>query len=353
MYAAVVVVLLVFELLYFKVADRFNIIDKPNERSSHKRIVLRGGGIIFALSVIVWSITPFPSPTGEGTMIGLTEYLPFIVGLVLAAGVSFIDDIHSLPDSVRLVVQFAAMLLMLWNIGIMQWDMWWMVPIALVVCVGCMNIFNFMDGINGITGGYSLAMLIPLFIKNELMRAEGGEGFVEPSLLIVVILAVLVFCFFNFREKAKCFAGDVGSIGMALILTFCIGRLMFVTGDITWIVLFVIYGVDGCMTIFHRIKLHENLGEAHRKHAYQLMANELKIPHVVVSSIYMVLQLTFSLVAIYVIPDTALAHWVYLLASGIGMAIVYILFMRKYYHLHEEYLKGLQEKPHPRPSGVS
>ena len=130
---------------------------------------------------------------------------------------------------------------------------------------------------------------------------------------------------------------------MALILAFCIGRLMYVTGDITWIVLFVIYGVDGCMTIFHRIMLHENLGEAHRKHAYQLMAYELKIPHVVVSSIYMVLQLAFSLVAIYVIPDTALAHWVYLLVSGIGMAIVYILFMRKYYHLHEEYLKGLQE----------
>jgi hypothetical protein len=97
-------------------------------------------------------------------------------------------------------------------------------------------------------------------------------------MLVVVILSVLVFCLFNFRTKAKCFAGDVGSIGMAMILVFAVGRLMLATGDVTWIVLFLVYGVDGMMTIFHRIMLHENLGEAHRKHGYQLMANELKMP---------------------------------------------------------------------------
>ena len=128
---------------------------------------------------------------------------------------------------------------------------------------------------------------------------------------------------------------------MALILVFCIGRLMYVTGDITWIVLYLLYGLDGMLTICHRIMLHENLGEAHRKHAYQLMANELKMPHVVVSSIYMVLQLAFSLVAIYVIPDTILAHWIYLIVVIIVLAGAYVLFMKKYYHLHEEYLKSL------------
>ena len=213
---------------------------------------------------------------------------------------------------------------------------------ALIVCVGCTNIYNFMDGINGITGGYSLAILIPLVIKNEELRIKNGEGFVEPSLLIVIGLSLLVFCLFNFRKKAKCFAGDVGSIGIALILTFCIARLMMVTGDVAWIVLFLIYGVDGVLTICHRIMLHENLGQAHRKHAYQLMANELKIPHVVVSTIYMVLQLVVSLIAIYVIPDTVAAHWIYLVCSGVVMAVVYILFKMKYYHLHEEYLCSLK-----------
>ena len=329
-YIVILILLLAAELVYFRIADHFNIIDKPNERSSHTRIVLRGGGIIFTIGLWIWSIwTGFSYPW-------------LLAGVTLAAGISFVDDIRSLPDSLRLVAHFVAMFLVFREIGILQWDMWWIIPFALIVAVAGTNIFNFMDGINGITGGYSIAVLIPLAIKNEELRIKSGAGFIDDSMLIVVILSVLVFCFFNFRQKAKCFAGDVGSIGMALILVFCIGRLMYVTGDITWIVLYLLYGLDGMLTICHRIMLHENLGEAHRKHAYQLMANELKIPHVVVSSIYMVLQLTFSLVAIYVIPDTILAHWIYLVISGSLVTLAYILFKMKYYHLHEEYLQSLR-----------
>jgi len=235
------------------------------------------------------------------------------------------------------------MFLVFQEVGLLQWDMWWIVACALIVCVGATNIYNFMDGINGITGGYSLAVLIPLAIKNEELKIKSGAGFVDDSMLIVIILSVLVFCFFNFRKKAKCFAGDVGSIGIALILLFCIGKLIVQTGDVTWLVLLLVYGVDGVLTICHRIMLHENLGKAHRKHAYQLMANELKIPHVTVSTIYMVLQLAISLIAIYVIPDTIVAHWAYLVGAAIVMAIAYIAFKMKYYHLHEAYLKSLEK----------
>ena len=330
-YLMILALLVVLEVCYFKIADWFNIIDKPNERSSHTRIVLRGGGIIFTIALWIWSI-----------WYGF-EYPWLLAGVTLAAGISFVDDIHSLPDSLRLVAHFAAMFLVFQEIGILQWDMWWIIPFALIVAVAGTNIFNFMDGINGITGGYSIAVLIPLLVKNEELKMKSGAGFIDETMLIVTLLSVLVFCFFNFRQKAKCFAGDVGSIGMALILVFCIGRLMYVTGDITWIVLYLLYGLDGMLTICHRIMLHENLGEAHRKHAYQLMANELKMPHVVVSSIYMVLQLAFSLVAIYVIPDTILAHWIYLIVSGSLVTLGYILFMMKYYHLHEDYLASLKK----------
>lgn len=329
-YLIILVILLAVELIYFYIADKFNIIDKPNERSSHTKTVLRGGGIIFVIALWIWSL-----------VYGF-EYPWMLAGVTLAAVVSFVDDIHSLPDSLRLVVQFVAMLMIFQEVGLLHWEMWWVIPIALIICVGATNIYNFMDGINGITGGYSIAVLLPLIIENEKLRIESGEGFVEPSLLIVVGLSLLVFCLFNFRKNAKCFAGDVGSIGIALILLFSIGRLIMKTGDVTWLILLLVYGIDGCLTIIHRIMLHENLGEAHRKHAYQLMANELKIPHVVVSTIYMALQLVVSLIAIYVIPDAVVAHWLYLVCSVVVLGLAYVLFMMKYYHLHEEYLRHLK-----------
>ena len=352
-YSTIFVVLLVAELIYFRIADKCNIIDKPNERSSHSTIVLRGGGIIFAVSMIIWSLTPFPSPVDEGSVMPIMEYWPFLAGLLLIAGVSFWDDVKSLPDSVRLVAQFVSMMLMFCSMGIMQWSLWWVVLIALIVCVGATNVINFMDGINGITAGYSLAVLVPMALVNDSRfkvqdssRIGELENFIGPSYLIVAILGVLVFSIFNFRPrgKAKCFAGDVGSVGIAFIMLFAIGKLIIATGDITWLAFLMVYGVDGCCTIIHRIMLHENLGEAHRKHAYQLMANELKMSHVVVSLLYMAMQLAISLAMVYVIPHTPLAHWAYFVAVAIVLCGAYVLFMKKYYHLHEEYLASIKGK---------
>lgn len=332
-YVTIAIVLLLAELVYFRIADHFNIIDKPNERSSHSKIVLRGGGIIFLIGAWVWS-----------AFFGF-QYPWFLVAVTLATGVSFLDDIHSMPDSVRLVVQFFAMGLMFYQLDMLHPSMWWAVILALILSVGATNIYNFMDGINGITAGYSLAVLVPLLLLNEKPGQAGRDvsGFVETSFIVVTILSVLVFSFFNFRpkNKAKCFAGDVGSVGIAFILLFLIGRLIVKTGDITWLTLLIVYGVDGCCTIVHRIMLHENIGKAHRKHAYQLMANELGMSHVTVSLIYMVLQLAISLVMVYLVPNTVLAHWIYLLVLLVLLVGAYVLFMKKYYHLHEEYLQSL------------
>lgn len=334
-YVMVFALLLLAELIYFKIADKFNIIDKPNERSSHSSIVLRGGGVIFSLAMVAWAVMMVVQGDRDVVM----EYLPFLVGLLLVADVSFWDDVKSLPDSIRLVVQFVAMGLMFWSMGIIHWNMWWIVLVALVVCVGATNVINFMDGINGITAGYALAVLVPLLLVN------GSVGFIEESYLVVAIIGVLVFCIFNFRPKgkAKCFAGDVGSIAIAFIMLFAIGKLVVMTQDVTYLIFLLVYGIDGCLTICHRIMLHENLGEAHRKHAYQLMANELKIGHVKVASLYMVLQLAVSLGFVYLCPDTVLAHWIYLGCVVVVLAVAYVLFKKKYYHLHEEYLAGLKK----------
>ena len=229
----------------------------------------------------------------------------------------------------------------------MHWNMWWIVLVALVVCVGATNVINFMDGINGITAGYALAVLLPLALVNRCPIESGmTEGFIEQSYLVVAIIGVLVFCLFNFRPKgkAKCFAGDVGSIAIAFIMLFAIGRLVVMTQDVTYLIFLLVYGVDGCLTICHRILLHENLGEAHRKHAYQLMANELKIGHVKVSLLYMFMQLVVSLGFIYLCPDSVAAHWGYLVGATVVLAVAYVLFKKKYYHLHEEYLASLKKR---------
>lgn len=333
-YLIITVLLLAAELVYFRIADKCNIIDKPNQRSSHSSIVLRGGGIIFVLGLWIWA-----------AFFGFHN-IWFLIAVTLVAGVSFIDDIHSLPDSVRLVAQFAAMALMFYQLDMLHWNMWWIILIAMIVCVGASNIINFMDGVNGITGAYAMASLLPLFLLNKEL------SFADESLIAVVALADIVFCFFNFRPKgkAKCFAGDVGSIGVAYILLFLIGSLILATGDVTYLILLLVYGVDGCLTICHRILLHENLGEAHRKHAYQLMANELRIGHVKVASFYALLQLAVSLGFIYLCPALASAtglslvawHWIYLAAALALLALAYVLFKKKYYHLHEEYLASLK-----------
>ena len=342
-YIIIAVLLLAAELLYFKIADKCNIIDKPNERSSHTTIVLRGGGIIFTLSMIAWAVLMVVQGND------IVPYLPFLVGLMMIATVSFWDDVHSLPDSLRMAVQIVSTLLMFWSVGLYTAiSPWWLmvliVVVALFFCVGATNFINFMDGINGITAAYSFAMLLPILLLDVSGSKFQVSEFIEPSYLIVAIIGIIVFSIFNFRPKgkAKCFAGDVGSIGIAFIILFALGRLMLVTKDVTYI-FFLVYGVDGTLTIIHRIMLHENLGQAHRKHAYQLMANELGTSHVVVSLLYMAIQLVISLGFVYLCPNTILAHWIYLIVAGLVLVAAYVLFMKKNYHLHEAYLKSLEK----------
>ena len=316
-YLIILVLLFLAELFYFKVADKYNIIDKPNERSSHTRITLRGGGVIFYFGALVYFLTS-----------GF-EYPWFMLALTFVAIISFIDDIRSTSQKLRLVFHFSAMALMFYQWGLFSLSWWWII-IALIICIGIINAYNFMDGINGITGGYSLVVLLSLAYINEEVTP-----FVEQDLIYTVIMSVLVFCFFNFRKKVRCFAGDVGSVSIAFILLFLLGKLIIQTGDFSWIILLSVYGVDSVLTIFHRLMLHENIGLPHRKHLYQLMANELRIPHVAVSVIYMVLQFLIVAGLLWLPVD----HWVYFFTVIGGLAVIYIICMYRYYPLHETYLK--------------
>ena len=302
------------ELLYFKIADKYNIIDRPNERSSHTRITLRGGGIIFYFGALAYFLT------------NQFEYPWFMLALTLVAFISFVDDVKSVKQGIRLSFHFSAMALMFGQWGLFSLGWGWLL-LALVVCTGIINAYNFMDGINGITGGYSLVVLAALAYVDEVL-----VPFVEADLIYTVMMAVVVFCFFNFRRKARCFAGDVGSVSIAFILLFLLGKLVIETGDLSWIVLLVVYGVDSVLTIIHRLMLHENIGLPHRKHLYQLMANELKIPHVMVSLIYMAVQ--GAIIIGYLLCPSDGGYW-YLLVIIILLSAVYVWFMKRFFKLHK------------------
>lgn len=310
----VFVVLLLLELGYFKLADRFNIIDKPNQRSSHTRITLRGGGIVFYFGLLLYFIwSGFAQPW-------------FFTGASLIAAISFADDIKPQSSKLRLLVHFTAMGFMFYQWGLFAMP-WYYAVLALIFCTGILNAYNFMDGINGITGGYSSVLLAALWYINQFQVA-----FVDEVLLVVLFLAVMVFNLFNFRKKAKCFAGDVGAITMAFVLVYLLGQLIVVTQDFSYILLLAVYGVDSIMTIVHRLRLGENIFEPHRKHLYQILANELKWPHVGVSALYAVLQVLISFGLILLPMDVRL--W-YGLVVLVALTFVYWGFMGRYFGLHK------------------
>ena len=317
-YLIILVLLFLAELFYFRIADKCNIIDKPNERSSHTRITLRGGGIIFYFGVLTYFLTSH------------FEYPWFMLALTLITFISFVDDIRSTSQVLRLVFHFSAMALMFYQWGLFSLP-WWTLFVALIVCTGIINAYNFMDGINGITGGYSLVVLVALAYINEAV-----VSFVEQDFILTVLCSVVVFNFFNFRKRAKCFAGDVGSVCIAFVLLFFIGKLVIRTEDFSWIILLVVYGVDSVLTIIHRLMLHENIGLPHRKHLYQIMANELKIPHMVVSSVYMLVQaLVIIGYLLFQNNDYQNNGYWYMGGTILLLSVIYILFMKRYFHLHK------------------
>ena len=273
-------------------ADKLNIIDKPNARSSHTKPTIRGGGIVFPVAwVVYFSLNGFPFPF-------------FTCGLILLAVISFADDIKPVSNKLRLAFHLLAFSLCFYELGLFSILPIWFLMIVYIISIGCLNAINFMDGINGMTGLYMLAIFVPML----MMRT--GNPFENP--IAYIIMSILVFGFFNFRTKARFFAGDVGSVSMAYIVIFFILGFMFHRWQVVernliikpsgytdfslrYLLLLCLYGVDTILTLVHRIYLKENIFQAHRKHLYQYFANELKWPHMIVAGIYATIQFGISI----------------------------------------------------------
>lgn len=285
-YILLFIFLLVAEFIYFRIADRFNIIDKPNERSSHNYITIRGGGIIWWVAALLFLLFHFSS-----------QGLWFFAGITLIAGVSFVDDIVGLGQRVRLLFHLLAMSCAFYLAGVYGIYPWWAIVIGYIIFIGIVNAYNFMDGINGITGLYSIAVLASLQYVNMTFGS-----FVQPDLIWFPMLASVVFLFFNLRKRARCFAGDVGSVAIAFWIVTLLLMLILKTGNLVWLGFLMVYGVDAVMTILHRLYLKQNIMEAHRLHFYQIMANERRMPHRRVSLIYFMVQLLCSALIILLYP---------------------------------------------------
>lgn len=319
MYFAVFLVLFVLELIYFKIADRFNIIDKPNHRSSHTKVTLRGGGIIFPIAFLLYFASSILYR--KDTFLP-KEYWAFGLGLLILSVISFLDDILDLSTKLRLFFHFISVSLLIYFLGILFILPIWLLPIVFIFIIGVLNAYNFMDGINGITGLYSFVILSTLYYINQYKII-----FTDVNFIIYPVLASLVFLFFNFRKKAKCFAGDVGSMSIAFWVLALLGLLVVKTQELTYLLFIGVYGIEVIFTIIQRIKMKENIFEAHRHHLYQLLVNKMKWSHLLVSTMYGAIQLAIN----FSIIHWELNFWQGLLYLILPFFIIYIT--SKYYIL--------------------
>lgn len=305
-YLIILIALFILELLYFKVAGHFNIIDKPNERSSHSSITLRGGGIIFYFGSLIYFVTS-----------GF-QYPWFFLGLTMMTLISFLDDIFTLSNKIRLLIHFSSVLLMAYQLELFGMP-WYYLLIGFIVVVGVINAYNFMDGINGITACYSLA------VGGLLLLANYKLNFIAQDLLIYTLLGVVVFTFFNFRTKAKCFAGDVGAVAIAYILLFALGTLILSTGNLIYILFLVVYGIDAVWTIIRRLYLRENIFEAHRSHLYQFLGNEAGANKLLISFLYGLVQFGIGFFVIQFASRNLTTQLLFSLAVVFGLSIIYLV----------------------------
>ena len=316
-YLLITLVLFLLELLYFKIADRYNIVDKPNHRSAHTEITLRGGGIIFWFAALLYFAQHIEN-----------NYF-FFAGISLVSLVSFWDDIQSLSNKIRISVHFLAISLIFYDLGVFESVHVIGVLVAYILAIGLINAYNFMDGINGITGLYTLVVMGSLLYVNQKIKV-----FIDADFIQYAMMASLVFLFFNFRKKAKCFAGDVGSIAIAFWVIYLVLKLILVTNSLVWLLFLAVYGVETVCTILHRLYLKENIFEAHRLHLYQVLSNEYKIQHRWVAAFYGMAQVIVSVMVVVLyqkISDILL----FVLVIG-PLLLIYCV---KFYLLHKKNIK--------------
>lgn len=255
----------------------WHLLDLPTKRSSHSNAVPRGGGIgiLFAFIVAALNVS-VPSL--------------FWIPAVLLSLLSLWGDTLELSPKMRLFVQFFMSLLLLYSLfrgNPLQFTTCLAIILFSIFMVGTANFYNFMDGINGIAG--ITGVIAFGLLAYVAMTSNADHAF--ASLAVALACACLGFLPFNF-PKAFVFMGDVGSILLGFIFAGMVVHLSQTWLDFLCLTSFLLpFYADELTTMSIRINDGENLTIPHRRHLYQLLANEFGVAHWKISMAYGTAQL--------------------------------------------------------------
>jgi len=309
-YIIVSILLVALAQAYIWLANRYNIVDKPNFRSSHHEPIIRGAGVLFYFAIVLYYF------------LGSNDYPYFIIGLSIIAIVSYIDDLRSLSHRIRLTFQTISISVILYQIFLLnQFELLYF-PLLVLVGIATINIFNFMDGINGITGMYSLVAFLALYLINL------KEALIDNKIFTFIIISIAVFGYYNFRKRAKFFSGDVGSMTLGTTLFFLIAIFSIKFKSPIFLLLIIVYLIDACMTIFYRKYIGENITVAHRHHIYQKLTDKKNYPHLKTSAIYSLTQVAISILIFFGYRLSMSAQAIIFLTTVVILIVVYAVLFK-------------------------
>ena len=240
------------------IANKKELLDHPNERSSHTVPTPKGGGL--AIVLIFYSTLSylfFQNEISSPLFFALLSGIPIVI-------VSFIDDIYPVPAKIRFTIQLISAVMALFflngvdnmNFSLFSLQGEWVNVLAIIGIVWLTNLYNFLDGIDGYAGGEAFFVGLASFIL------FGND------LALILAVAVAGFLMFNWH-KASIFMGDVGSAPLGFIFAIFILNDASTLNFLPWLMLLSLFWFDATLTLIRRAKQKERLSQAHKKHAYQ------------------------------------------------------------------------------------
>jgi len=312
---------ILFAVLYVLFGRRCGLYDHPNGRSSHATPTMTGMGLVIVCAFLFY---------GFSTGFTLPDY--FVVGLLLLATVSFVDDLIFLKHSLRFVVQILAIAMMLWQMPFASQNQEQVIlaVAGLIFGIGVINAFNFMDGINGMLLLNSFVILGSFFCLNEFVTDSDGKAlhFTDSNFILAMMIALVVMGFLNVRNKALAFMGDVGSMTISMIILYLMYSLLLATGNYIYLLLFSVFGIDAGLTVGYKLILRENIFVPHRDFLFKRLVHIAKLPHLKVSLGYALAQLAINTTVLLLPVNMKYSQQLSLLFIGIFLQVAAYVLLR-------------------------